>query len=55
MKQSVQVFDQQYLLQAAAELLSQKAEILKLKDLIRAAEASKHSRSVRTSPTAFER
>jgi hypothetical protein len=47
MKKSVRVFDEQYLAQSTAELLALKAEIQKLEDLIRAAEAAARRRSER--------
>ena len=53
MEKSVRVFDEQYLVQSTADLLALKAEIQKLKDLIRVAEAAKRSRSVRQSPIAL--
>jgi len=43
MEQTVRAFDQQYLEKTTADLLVLKAEIQKLKDSIRAAEASKRS------------
>ena len=49
MEQTVRVFDQQYLLQTAADLLTRRAEIQNLRDSIRAAEAS----SVRGTSTAL--
>ena len=51
MEETVRV--QQYLVQTTANLLNKRAEIQKLKDLIRAAEASKRSRSVRRSSIAL--
>ena len=53
MEKSVRVFDEQYLVQSTADLLALKAEIQKLKDLIRVAEAAKRSRSARQSPIAL--
>ena len=47
MEQAVRVFDQQYLVQTAVDLRNRRAEIETLRDSIRAAEASKRSRSVR--------
>ena len=45
MQQTVRVLDEQYLAKSTAELFALKAEVQKLKDLIRAAEAAKRSRS----------
>ena len=53
MKKSVRVFDEQYLAQSTAELLALKAEIQKLEDLIRVAEAAKRGRSVQQLPLAL--
>jgi len=53
MEQTVRVFDEQYLVRTTADLRNRRAEIQKLKDLIRAAEASKRSRSVRRSTIAL--
>jgi len=53
MKKSVRVFDEQYLAQSTAELLALKAEIQKLEDLIRVAEAAKRGRSVQRLPLAL--
>jgi hypothetical protein len=44
MEQTVHAFDQQYLEKTTTDLLVLKAEIQKLKNSIRAAEASKRSR-----------
>ena len=53
MEKSVRVFDEQHLVQSTAELLALKAEIQKLKDLIRAAEASQRRRTAQGSPIAL--
>ena len=53
MEKSVRVFDEQYLAQSTAELLALKAEIQKLEDLIRVAEAAKRVRSVQQLPLAL--
>ena len=53
MQQTVRVLNEQYLAQSTAELLALKAEIHKLKDLIRVAEAAKRSRSIQGSSLAL--
>lgn len=55
MERTVRVFDQQYLVQTTADLLTRRAEIQKLEEAIRAAEASTRSRSARRSSVARPR
>ena len=53
MKRIFRDFDEQYLLQTAADLASRRAELEKLKDSLKEAEASKRSYKIQTSSDSF--